>query len=74
MDTFLQAVLDKLSFENKSIVLQGDFNIYFLHYELHNQTRDFLDQIMYLGSLSPQTTIPTRISPHSRILIVDIFF
>lgn len=73
MDTFLQAVLDKLSFENKSIVLQGDFNIYFLHYELHNQTRDFLDQ-MHLGSLSPQTTIPTRISPHSRILIVDIFF
>lgn len=73
MDTFLQAVLDKLSFENKSIVLQGDFNIYFLHYESHSQTTDFLDQ-MYLGLLSPQTTIPTRISPHSRILIVDIFF
>ena len=42
-----------------------------LHYEFHIQTRAFIDKI-YFGSLSPQITIPTRITPRSRILIDNI--
>ena len=38
----------------------------------HIQTREFLDKI-YFGSLSPHITIPTRITPHSRRLIDNIF-
>ena len=30
---FLQPLLDKLSYETKNIILQGDFNIDLLHYE-----------------------------------------
>ena len=38
----------------------------------HTQTRDFLDRT-YSGSLSPQITIPTSITPHSSTLIDNIF-
>ena len=72
MDTFLQPLLDKLSYENKNVILLGDFNIDLLHYESHIQTREFLDKI-YFGSLSPHITIPTRITPRSRTLIDNIF-
>ena len=69
---FIQPLLDKLSFENKNIILLGDFDINLLHYENDNQTRIFLDH-MYSSSLSPQITIPTRITPRSRTLIDNIF-
>ena len=72
MNTFLQPLLDKISYENKNVILLGDFNIDLLHYESHIQTREFLDKI-YLGSLSPHITIPSRITPRSRTLIDNIF-
>ena len=72
MDTFLQPLLDNLSYENKNVILMGDFNIDLLHYESHNQTREFLDKI-YFGSLTPHITIPTRITSRSRTLIDNIF-
>ena len=72
MDAFLQPLLDKLSYENKNVILLGDFNIDLLHYESHIQTREFLDKI-YFGLLSPHITIPTRITPRSRTLIDNIF-
>ena len=45
MDTFLQPLLNKLSYENKNVILLGDFNTDLLHYESHIQTREFLDKI-----------------------------
>ena len=72
IDTFLQPLLDKLSYENKNVILLGNFIIDLLHYELHIQTREFLDKI-YFRSLTPHITIPTRITPHSRTLIDNIF-
>ena len=73
-DTFLQALLDNLSYENKNVILMGDFNVDLdlLHYESHIQTREFLDKI-YFGLLTPHITIPTRITPRSRTLINNIF-
>ena len=50
MDTFLQSLLDKLSYEKNNIMLLGNLNIDLLHYESHIQTREFVDKI-YFGSL-----------------------
>ena len=72
MDTFLQPLLDNLSYENKNVILMGDFNIDLLHYESYIQTREFLDKI-YFGSLTLHITIPTKITPHSGTLIDNIF-
>ena len=58
-----------LSEKNKEIVLLGDFNIDLLKYEKDHNTADFLDQ-MYSASLAPHITSPTRITSHSRTLIV----
>ena len=70
-DSFLKPLLDKLSYENKNIILLGDFNIDLLYFDSNTQTGEFLDQ-MYFGSSSPQITIPTRIIPRSRT--VDSIF
>ena len=39
----INKLFDKLSKENKSIFLLGDFNINFLNYEIHPPTNEFLD-------------------------------
>ena len=69
---FIQPLLDKPSFENKNIIFLADFNTDLLHYENDNQTRIFSD-CMYSSSLSPQITIPTRMTPRSKTLIDNIF-
>ena len=68
---FTQPLLDRFSFENKDIIILGDFNIDLLHQENDNQTKIFLDH-MYSGSLS-QINIPTRVAPRSKILPDNIF-
>ena len=72
LDTFIQPPLDRLSYENENVILLGDFNTDLLHYESHIQTREFLDKT-YFRLFSPRITIPTRITPHSRTFIENIF-
>ena len=50
----------------------GDFNVDLLHYETHNQSRDFLDK-MLSASLKPHITTPTWVTPRSKTLIDNIF-
>ena len=69
---YLRPLIDKLSIENKNIILLGDFNVDLLHYESNNPTREFLD-LMFSASLTPQITIPTRLTVRSRTLIDNIF-
>ena len=69
---FLQPLIDKLATENKNIVLLGDFNVDLLHYESNNPTREFLD-LMFSASLTPQITVPTRLTVRSKTLIDNIF-
>lgn len=66
--TYLNNLLDKLSGENKYVVLLGDFNINLLKYDTDNSVSHFLDS-MYQNSLQPHITAPTRITPHSKTLI-----
>ena len=76
MQNYLYQILlinfSSLSYENKNIIFLDDFNIDTLHFELHTQTRDFLDHT-YSGSLSPQITISTRITPCASTLIDNLF-
>jgi hypothetical protein len=62
----------KISKENKSCYLMGDFNMNLLNYQSHNQTNEFLD-IMYSNMFFPLITRPTRITSHTATLIDNIF-
>ena len=44
-DTFLQNTLEKLSYENKDIILMSYFNIDILKYDTNNDSAEFLDMM-----------------------------
>jgi hypothetical protein len=71
-ELFLGPLLDKISKENKELILLGDFNIDLLQYKTVSAYTNFLDLI---GSyhLLPSITLPTRITSHSNTLIDNIF-
>ena len=71
-DDFLAPLLEKLSRENKSIFLTGDFNVDLLKYNHDSSTTDFLDSFSS-NSLLPHIIQPTRITNHSKTLIDNIF-
>ena len=50
----------------------GDFNLDLLHYETHNQSRDFFDK-MFSASLKLHIAIPFRVAPQSKTLTDNIF-
>ena len=50
----------------------GDFNIDLLKYDVHQKTKDFVDDIVALGFI-PIITKPTRITNHSATLIDHIY-
>ena len=49
-NTFLQNLIEKLSFENKNIILMGDFNKDILEYDTNKDSEEFLDK-MYTNFL-----------------------
>ena len=69
---YIQPLLDKISKENKTIILLGDFNINLLHSSTDPNISNFLDT---LGDhlILPQITLPTRITAASKTLIDNIF-
>ena len=69
---FLSDLLEKVSSENKAIVLSGDFNANLLKYDTERDVSDFLD-LMYVNTLLPQITTPSRITAKSATLIDNIF-
>ena len=71
-DTFLQITLEKRSYENKDIILMGDFNIDILKYDTNNDSAAFLDMV-YENFLLPYISLPTRVTPRSQSLINNIF-
>ena len=50
----------------------GDFNIDLLKYDVHGDSSDFLDAI-YANFLLPYISAPSRVTPHSKTLIGNIF-
>ena len=71
-NSYFSKSLEKMSLENKKIIIFGDFNIDLMKSDIHNDTASFLD-IMTSNSLSPLILRPTRFTPHSKTLIDNIF-
>ena len=65
-------VLEKLSNENKTVVLMGDFNIDILKYGSNIDSSTFL-YIMYSSFLLPYISSPSRLTTRSQRLIDNIF-
>ena len=67
-DYYLNELLDKLSKENKTIFLLGDFNINLLNYDIHLPTNEFLDSLSSHYFL-PHILQPSRVTTNSKTLI-----
>ena len=65
-------ILQKLSSENKTIVLLGDFNIDLVKCSTDINTSDFFNLVSSYNLL-PYITLPTRITDRSQTLIDNIF-
>ena len=72
LDNHLLPLLEKLSNENKQILIIGDFNINLLNYDDKN-TANFLDTMFFYSYLRFIKT-PTRVTGHSKMLIDNIFY
>ena len=72
LDNHLLPLLEKLSHENKQILIMGDFNMNLLNYDDKN-TENFLDT-MFPYSYLPFINTPTRVTGHSKTLIDIIFY
>ena len=68
----LSKTFEKLINENKKVIILGDFNIDLMKTDIHSESSDFLDLITS-NSLIPLILRPTRITPHSKTLIDNIF-
>ena len=71
-DDYLNELLDKLSKENKTIFLLGDFNINLLKYDIHPPTNEFLDSLSSHYFL-PHILQPSRVATNSKTLIDNNF-
>ena len=72
IDSYLSELIQKLSSEEKTIMLMSDFNIDLLKYDTNKDSTMFLD-IMYTNFLLPYIIIPTRVTTHFKTLIDNIF-
>ena len=68
----LSQVLHKMSTENKSIILLGDFNIDLIKCSTNESTSEFFNLISSYNFL-PYITLPTRITDRSQTVIDNIF-
>ena len=71
-DDYLNELLHKLSKENKTIFLLGDFNIILLSYDIHPPTNEFLDFLSSHYFLA-HILQPSRVTTNSKTLIDNIF-
>ena len=69
---YFSPLLEKLKYENKSVVLLGDFKADLLKYDSDSDMSDFLD-VMFSNALLPHITSPTWVTSSSQTLIGNIF-
>ena len=68
----LHDVLEKLSNENNTVVLMGDFNIDLLEHDSNIDSSAFLDK-MHSSFFLPYISSPSRLTTQSQTLIDNIF-
>ena len=66
-DYYLNELLHKLSSENKSVILLGDFNVDLMKYDNHHSTNEFLDSLSSHLFL-PHITQPTIMRDSSKTI------
>ena len=71
-DDYLNELLGKLSKENKTIFILGDFKINLLNYDIHPPTNVFLHSLSSHYIL-PRILQPGRVTTNSKTLIVNTF-
>ena len=71
IDIHMSELLQKLSREDKTIILMDDFNINLMKYDTNKDSSTFLD-MMYSNLLLPYITTPTRVTTRSKTLIDNI--
>ena len=69
---YLNDLLEKLSHENKKVILMSDFNIDLLKYDTHGDSSDFLDA-MYASFPFPYINTPSRVTPIPRLSLTTYF-
>jgi hypothetical protein len=69
---YLSPLLDKVSSENKTLILLGDFNVDLLKSNTDHNISNFLD-ILGSNSVLPAILLPTRITATSKTLIDNAF-
>ena len=75
LDLFMSKILeihDKISNENKTAYLMGDYNINLLNFDSHQRTNDFIDSVIAQGYI-PHITKPTRITQVLATVINHLF-
>ena len=72
-DNYLIELLDKLSKENETIFLLGDFNINLLNYDINPPTNEFLDSLSshYFLPIFSNMAVPSIISGNLTAPISD---
>ena len=60
-----------ISKERKQCILMGDFNLYLIKVDIHNQTKDFVHSL-YTNAFYPTISKPTRVTEHSATLLDNI--
>ena len=73
MNNYIMPLLDKLSKENKDIMIMGDFSINLINYNDDKNTGNFLDT-MFSQSLLPYITTPTRMTRSTKTLMDNIYY
>ena len=69
---FLGKLLEKVSKEQKSPYLLGDFNLNLLNYNDHTPTNEFVDSLVS-NSVTPYILQPARTADYSETLTDSIF-
>ena len=72
-NNYITPLLDKLSNENKDIMIMGDFNINLINYNDDKNTGNFL-HTRFSQSFLPYITTPTRITRNTKTLIDNIYY
>ena len=68
----LNKLLEKVSKEQKSVYLLGDFNVNLLNYNDHTPTNEVLDSLAS-NAVIPYISQPPRITDNSETLIDNVF-
>ena len=71
-EIYFSELFQKFSKDDKTIMLMGDFNIVLLKYNRNTDSASFLDSL-HTNFLLPYISTPSRVTPHSRTLIDNIF-